>query len=191
MDAYFNDFCDRIFALPWLRRSVKLLTCERNTGQEAGRLPTQFNLRSNTYSITQKIGHDYGWTTGPGGTSKAKYMASLLDTFQRNGVVYAQQVVCTHLSGDKPIETRRLEIAAEFEAQLTRMECFIEPSKTAFGRDKTVWDGKHDPSGRRVSGLHDDLAMCFAMNIYIIHQMITGSIETMESSFLRSLVRGR
>jgi hypothetical protein len=194
IDHYFNDFCDRVFSLPWLRTSIKLFTCERNTGQEAGRLASQFLQRPNVYCISQKENRDYGWTTGAGGTTKNQYAAALIDAFRRDGIAYSQQMACTcmpTLDGDDVSESQRLaKIQAEFEAQLMRMQMHVDLPKDAYGKIKTTMSGKLDPEGRVVAGLNDDLAMSFAMNIYIIHQMISGRIETIESSFLRRLTGG-
>ena len=191
IDDYINDFCDRIFAIPWLRRSLKLFTGERNTGQEAGRLASQFIERPNTYCIRQKVGQDWGWTTGPGGTPKAKYIAALLDAFQRDAIVYAETMVCTHLPGvdEKSQSTRMRELTVEFEAQLARMNVFIDEPKDAFGgKSKTNYGGKYNGEGKRVHGLNDDMVLSFAMNILIIHHMITGSIETMDPAIMRTIL---
>lgn len=194
IDDYFNDFCDRIFAMPWLRHSIKLMTCERNTGQEAGRLASQFLQRSNVHCITQKKGSDYGWTTGPGGTSKNKYAAALMDAFNRDGVVYAKELICSGIAmddNDDTAENRIKKIQPEFEAQLTRMQTFIDAPDDPYGKIRSDTSGKRDPEGKFVVGLNDDLAMSFAMNIYIIHQLISGRIDTIESSFLKMLLFGR
>ncbi len=192
VDAHFADFCDRIFALPWLRYSVKLMTCERNTGHEAGRLAAQFSQRQNTCCIKQFERSDYGWTTGPGGTPKTKYMAALLDAFRRDAIVYMDTMVCTEMPGDADAYGARIaKLQAEFEAQLARMQQFVDIPEDAFGKIRTGVSGKLDPDGRVIHGLNDDLAMSFAMSVYIIHQLISNSIETIDPSFQRRLVYGR
>lgn len=195
VDPFFNQFCDRIFAMPWLRHAIKLMTCERNTGHEAGRLAIQFKQRGqNVECIRQKADRDYGWTTGPGGTPKARYAAVLLDTFQRDGIVYAEDFVVTMSDEEKKSMTYAQRVKKnqdEFEAELTRMKTHVELPDGAFGQKKTTFSGKLDPEGRVVAGLNDDRAMSIAMNTFIIYQAISGCIPTLGAPLLHVLRYGR
>lgn len=191
VDPYFEQFCDRIFALPWLSDAIKLFTCERNTGHEAGRLAAAFLRRRNVCCIRMREGLDYGWITGGGGTSKNKYMEAVVHALNLDQVVYMQDAVVTMAPGDtKSMDERREEVFNEFEAQLARMQPIVDEATTAFGRTRVGISGKTDPEGKVVPGINDDLAMSYAMNLYIVHQLFNNKVPTFEPFLRERIVRG-
>lgn len=176
VDLYFDRFCDALFEHPWLNSSYtkKVLTVERNTGYESGRLAGRFLKRPNTYAIKEKpASYDYGWWTSA--QSKNEYVNQMWIKMAEGSIYYLDSLVCVNPWLDEL--SRRERTVTEFEAQVSRFQNVVKRNKDPFQKPSVTKSGKVDHEGKLQQGVDDDMAMTLAMNLYITMRLQTRSIH--------------
>ena len=163
--------------MPWLRDSVKVLTVERGTGHESGRLAEAFLRRSNSYAIREKRGsEEYGWRTTS--HSKNAYAQALWMKMAEGAIAYMRDMVCTNPWQDA---TSRAEKARfELESQIGRFQVVQKEMNDPFSQPRTTISGKVGVDGKLQKGINDDLAVALAMGIYVTMQLIFRRIPTVD-----------
>lgn len=151
-----------------------MLTVERNTGRESGRLAKLFLTRPSTYCIKEKPGGpDYGWWTGA--QSKNEYTQQLWIKMSEGAVYYLDTMVCVNPWQDAL--HRRETTVKEFEEQIARFQTVTRPNKNPFQKPSITTSGKVGHDGTLQQGVDDDMALSFAMNLYITMRIQTRSIQ--------------
>jgi hypothetical protein len=182
VDHFFKRFCDAIFAHPWLgtAQTTKILTVERNTGYEAGRLASLFKSNYAQHPILcvleKKSAHSYGWWTSA--QSKAAYAQQLWIKMSEGAIYYLDSMVCVNPWVDE--SHRRERTIKELEAELARFRPHHKEPTNVFAKPSVTYSGKGDAEGKIQKGLNDDKAMSLAMNLYIMMRVQTRSIPTID-----------
>jgi hypothetical protein len=176
VDLFFERFCDAIFEHPWLssRATHKVLTVERNTGFESGRLAKMFLRRPSTYCVKEKpASHDYGWWTSA--QSKNEYTQQMWIKMAEGAIYYLDTMVCTNPWQDAL--NRRERTVKEFEEQIARFQVVNKANKNPFQKPSITTSGKVGHDGTLQQGVDDDMAMSLAMNLYITMRIQTRTIQ--------------
>lgn len=151
-----------------------MLTVERNTGYESGRLAAKFLSNwPNTYCIKEKTSSfDYGWWTSH--TSKNEYSQQLWIKMAEGAIYYMDGLICINPWMDAL--SRKERTVKEFEEQCSRFQAVQKPNKNPFQAPSMTTSGKVDHEGKLQEGVDDDMAMNLAMNLCVTMKIQTRSI---------------